>query len=275
MADVTTLSQYDLYFFSKDASEAVFGSTTLLDALLKPALGADWSACLRGDTAAYREAIELVIREATETTTAIRTVEQLLLNVSQWRELVVGIARNAPAARRAVLMQAAGYGLGSARSVKEMKDVLLTIKSRLTVHAAELQALGLAPALVALPGRVLARLESGAADVAREKAEESRARANAAELFGRVSSALHVAWRSAELVATQAQLLAAQDEATAEEKATQHARADAASTLSLRLDKALGEARVEARQHAAAEPVPPELVTPADGPVAPAEQLVA
>lgn len=265
MSDVTILSQYDLYFLSKDVTEAVLGSTTLLDPLLVPALGTEWAAVLRSDTAAYRDAIELVIRETAETTEAIRTVEQLSQNVSQWRELAVGLARNAPAGRRAVLMQAAGYGLGSARSVKELKDVLLTIKSRLEVHGAELTALGLAPALVALPGRVLARLEGGAADVAREKAEESQARSKATELFGRVSSALHVAWRSVELVATEAQLLAAQDEATAAEKATQAARLDAATTLSLRLEKALGEARVEARKQAAAAPVPPDLVTPADG----------
>lgn len=258
---LTDISKLDLYFFVKPAADTIAGKAALLDAVVAPKLGADWAKTLVSDAAAYRAAVETLIRETTETTGALRLVDQLTANVSQWRALAVGLARNAPAPRQEVLLKAAGYGLGTPRTVKEMKDVLLTIKSRFTTLSGEFATLGMAPALQALPGRVLAKLEGGAADVAREKAEDALARSQVNELAGRVTTALEAAMDGAGLVSMQALLLSQDEESSAEARRAELTRASEADALAVHLEKALGEARVLSRKRAAEDVLPPGLVT--------------
>lgn len=260
MQNLTKVSQYDLYFFSEDVLPNVLAASSLVDPMVRPSLGEGWSTRLATDIRAYRQAVELVIRELAETTDVLRRVEQLSRNVSQWRELGVGLARNAPAGRREVLLRAVGYGLGSPRSVKEMKDMLLTVKSRVEVHGEELMALGMARPLLELPGRVLRTLEHGAGEIAREKAEDALARANVKEFFGRVSTALTTVWRSAELMSLQSLLLAERDEASASDTERSKEEAATLGALVVHLEKALGEARVQAQTRAASEGLPAELV---------------
>lgn len=259
MQNLTLLSQFALYFFADAVLDRVLAAEALVDSMVKPTLGKGWAERLADDTKAYRDAVELVIRETTETTDVLQRIDQLSQNVSQWRELGLGIARSAPPARRKVLRQAVGWGLGGPRTVKEMKDMLLTIKSRVGVHAKELAALGMAPALIELPARVLAALEHSSSEVAREKAEDSLARADAKELFGRVSNALTTVWRAIDNLALQGLLLGERDDASDEERAENKANAEKLSALDVFLDKALGEARVQARKRAASEALPADL----------------
>lgn len=220
--------------------------------------------------------MEHLIREVQETTGALRTLEQVAQSISQWRRLTTGLARNAPAARRDVLMRAAGWGQGSPRSVKAMKDVLLTIKSRMAVHADEFRALGLSPVLLQLPEQVLALLERGAGEVAREKAEDMVARANVTELYWKVNVPLAAAWRAAELIRMQAQLIEGHDGASAGDRARQKGVARRAGELLMKLETSLGEARVQAGKRAAAGPLPPGIDAPAPEPDAePAGKSVA
>lgn len=263
MQNLTLLSQFALYFFADAVLVRVLAAEPLIDSMVKPTLGKGWAEKLADDTRRYRDSVELVIREVTETTDVLQRIDQLSQNVSQWRELGLGIARSAPPARRKVLRQAVGWGLGGPRSVKEMKDMLLTIKSRVAVHANELTALGMAPELLELPARVLAALEHSAGEVAREKAEDSLARADTKELFGRVSNALTAVWRAIDNLTLQDLLLGERDGASDEERAEKKANAENLGALEVFLDKALGEARVQARTRAASEALPVELT--ADG----------
>lgn len=262
MVDLSNISQFALYFLAKDAMPLVVAEKEMLAPIVVPQLGAGWAERLFTESTCYRDSVEDLIREATETTDALQTIAQISLDVSDWRQLVTGIARTASPARRDVLMEAAGWRLGSPRSPKEMKDMLLTIKVRMKVHAEEFIALGLAPVLLELPGRVLALLEGGAGDVAREKAEDSLARANMAEFYEKVNGALSSAWRAAELLQLQAQLLERRDDATADEKAEHKALGRRAGELVVKLEKSLGEARVQANKRAATEPLPPGLNAP-------------
>lgn len=259
MQNLSYISQFDLYFFTPSAAGTVLAQAELLDLMCAPVLGAGWAEQLEVDAPAYRGAVELLIRETQETSEAIQTVEQLSRSLSQWREFAVGLARNAPPRRRDLLLRAAGYGLGSPRTPKDAKDVLLTIMSRMKVAASDFAALGMLPDVIELPGRLLTKIETGASEVAREKAEDSLARTNVNELHNRLSRTLTVAWRAADLVALQAQLLADRDDLPAAERASQHNCAKVATEVSVMLDKALGEARVQARQRAAKEVLPAGL----------------
>lgn len=277
MRDVKELSQYDLYFFVKPAAELALANEDVLSSHVTPMLGEGWAPRLTTDADAYRAAVEALIRESLETTGALKNLELMSQNVSQWRALATGVARTAPVARRPVLLKAAGYGLGSPRSPKEMKDLLLTIKSRLALHADEFAARGLARPLLLLPSRVLAQLEGGAGDVARERAEDSEARAVVAELHARMSASLGAVWTGAEHVAMEGLLLAAYDDASETEKEEARARAAAASALDLQLDEAFGAARVESRKRATTESLPPGLTGPEqpEQPAQPEAQSVA
>lgn len=259
MQSLSDISQFDLYFFVNPAADTVLAQKELLNPMCAPVLGADWAMQLAAEAPAYREAVELLIRENLETGEALQAVEQLLRSLSQWREFAVGLARNAPPHRRDMLLRGAGYGLGSPRSPKDAKDVLLTIKSRMEVLAAEFARLGMLPEVIDLPRRLQTKIEARANDVAREKAEDSLVRTNVNELHKRLSRTLTAAWRAADLVSLQAQLLADRDDLPASERASQHNCAKVATEVSVMLDKALGEARVQARQRAAKEVLPAGL----------------
>lgn len=254
MVDLSRISQFDLYFLSESARPLIVARARLLDPMVKARLGAGWCERFVSDVKAYREAVERVIREALETTEALRAVGTYARNISEWRALVTGIARHAPAPRRQLLMSAAGWGEGRARRVKEMKEVLLNIKVRLAIVGDELVALGLAPELLQLPGRVLAELESGAGDVAREKAEDGLARSDVAELYRRVNKGISAAWRGAELIDLQENLLSQRDGASPAQKKTSKSRARRARELAVLLEKSLGEARKQARKKAKSVP---------------------
>jgi len=158
-----------------------------------------------------------------------------------------------------------------------MKDFLLEVKNRVAVHEKEFVARGVQPALLELPARVLAAVEGGAADVAREKAEDSLARANAATPYRRLVDGLDAAWAAAGLVSAQALLMMQMDDATPEQKKTSLQQADEAGALLVMLDKVLGEAKVEAQKRATVEKVPADLVDgtptpPSAEPAAPADE---
>lgn len=264
MTDLTNISQFDLYFLSRDATPLVVGHVTMLAPVVTPRQGEGWEARLKSDTDLFREAVERLIREATETTHAVNVVEQVSREVSDWRQLTTGLARLAHPSRRQVLMKAAGWGLGTARTVKELKDLLLKISSRMAVHDKEFVALGLEPVLLELPRRVLRKLEEGAGDVARERAEDSLARADVSALYTLVRDGIIAGWRGAELVAMQARLLAGRDDISPEEKEKHLALAAQAQELVTKLEAALGEAKVQARKRAAAETLPPGLADPTE-----------
>lgn len=264
MTDLTNISQFDLYFLSRTAAPLVVGHVSMLAPVVTPRQGEGWEVRLQSDTDLFREAVERLIREATETTHAVNVVEQASSEVSDWRQLTTGLARLAHPSRRQVLMRAAGWGLGSARTVKELKDLLLKISSRMAVHDKEFVALGLEPVLLELPGRVLRKLEEGAGDVARERAEDSLARADVSALYGLVRDGISAGWRGAELVAMQSRLLAGRDDISLEEKAKHLALAAQAQELVVKLEAALGEAKVQARKRAATETLPPGLADPTE-----------
>lgn len=261
--NLSRMSQFDLYFFCNDATPLIEANAALVGPVVAPTLGDDWFTGLVDATPLYRMQVEHLIKESLETSEAVRLLEQYSRQVSDWRQIGVTLARRAPKPRRDLLMMAAGWGLGSSRSVKELKDVLLTISSRLTVHGSDFVGLGMSPRLVELPARVLRKLETGAGDVAREKAEDSLARAEVTDLFNRITETIGAVWEAAELVGLQARLLAERDDASKAEIAQARAEMGQAKELLVKLEAALGEARVKARKRAETEVLPPGLSDPA------------
>jgi len=106
--DLTETSQYELHHFCDPAVGAIQPHGTLLDTVLATGRGRDWLVRLVEDSLACRVAIALVIKEAEETAEAIATVDRLMLNVSQWRDIMASVARRAPPERRNALLAASG-----------------------------------------------------------------------------------------------------------------------------------------------------------------------
>lgn len=241
-------SSMDLYFFAPMAHEAVAGHRTWLKHFLAASLGDNWFEVLGADLKTFRDRIDLLLRELAETSDSIRTRDQLMAKVTTWRSMMTSLARQAPPARRNILLQAAGYGLGATRSVKETKDLLVEVKARMALHADTFRSLGAADAMLALPAKVLGELEEASGAVAREKAEDSLARSQVQELQSTLVERFEQIGHAANAAAYQGTLL--DDESMARQ----------GQELTLHLTKALGEARVSSRRRAATGEVPADLM---------------
>lgn len=248
VSSVTNLNAFDLYFYGALADAALKGKEQRVDRLLKASVGPKWREQLTELTAAYRTRVEGLLKEGAETSDARRAMDSTLTRVITWRRLVESVARQAPPERRRTLLQASGYGLGTPRSVKEMSDLLLEVKPRIELHGKELEALGLRPEAIKLPSEALTALEKGAADIARENAEDGQARDRVASTRTKLVDLL----RSMELAVSAA---TAESELFGTEKEREEV-----TGLEIALAKALAESTVEARRKAQEQPVPADLL---------------
>lgn len=236
------------YFFSAMARDAVSRHKPVVDTRMKTTHGSNWWTELQERTDAYQESVDALIRDRAETGEALARLDGALSRIPRWRRAMESHALRAPQERQRSLLKAAGYGLGSPRSVKEAKDFLAKIAPLVELHADELKDLGASPPLLAVPAELLEDLEQGATVVAREKAEDSVAR----DRLQDQKRVLAEMWRAVSLV-VDGEL--AEAELFADEERRKKAR-----ELSFALEAALGQARVQARKRAEKGDVPPELV---------------
>ena len=259
MEDLFRLSQLDLFFMVKDAAPAIAARSGVLSPMMTATYGEGWAATLETDATRYRSFVDRLFVETAETAAAVAALTQMLQDVGDWRAVAVGVARNAPKERKAELMKAAGWGLGHAESPKEMKDLLAILKARVLVQRDSFIALGMEPELLDLPARVFDALEAGSGNVAREKAEDDRARGEVKAYQDRLVPVLTAAWRAAETVPVQSRLLARKQDASPERVAEHQARAKEATALAELLTRLYAESRIESRKRAEAGPLPPGL----------------
>ncbi|MFH1811674.1 MAG: hypothetical protein ABIJ09_23245 [Pseudomonadota bacterium] len=241
-------SLLDLYFYSAMTRAPLDKHRSWFNGFMSASMGDTWFADLERDITAYRDTFDALLREQAETSDAIRTRDALMSKVVTWRSMMTSMARQATATRRAVLLQAAGYGLGSPSSVKEMKDFLVEVKARVGPHRDSFKKLGAMDAVLSFPAKVLAELEKASGDVAREKAEDSLARVKVGELHTRLVDIFEKISHAASAAADQGSLL---DDAD-----MMHRGQD----LLLHLSKAMSEAKVESRKRAASGEVPADLM---------------
>ncbi|MFH1809556.1 MAG: hypothetical protein ABIJ09_12485 [Pseudomonadota bacterium] len=241
-------SYLDLYFYSAMTRGPLDKHRSWFDAFVSASLGDTWFGNLDRDITAYRDAFDALLREQAETTDAIRTREGLMAKVVTWRSMMTSMARQAPAARRNVLLQAAGFGLGSPRTVKDMKDFLVEVKARVDLHGDSFRKLGAMDAVLTFPARVLQDLERASGEVAREKAEDSLARVKVGELHTHLVDTFEKISHAASAAADQGSLL--------DDAEMMHRGQD----LLLNLTKAMGEAKVESRKRASSGEVPADLM---------------
>ncbi len=260
--DLTNIGYYDLYFFSDMAHAAIEPKSAVVASVLDRSRGGDWLQHGGETIAVYRAQVELVIKEEGETNAAQRALAEISAGVQSWRRTMEALARQDTAKKqRKALLHAAGYGLGSPRSAKELDDFLLAVTDPCLVelHAGSFVELGAEDDDITYAAEAMAKFEASRKDVAREKAEDTKARTDLA------------AGRDDVLAYLRDIDLALQAVRNRAERRADDAAAKAAIDLAVALEKALGESRVVARKARASDPVPALLVEPAPEPSEPTE----
>jgi len=250
MPNSSDLSLYDTYFYGPMVVAALIKYGPAVDATLKSSRGTTWQSEFNAAVDTYRAAVDGSIRETEEANAATKAMQEVQDRINPWRRVMEGFARSAPPAQQRLLMRAAGFGLGTPRSVKEGKDFLLNVAPLVEINKAAFAQLGADADLLSFPATARNALEGGAQTVAKEKGEATVARANVQMERAKLGTWLRAVENASEMAV---QLGVFKKDETARK---------AAEALEAQLHAALNEARVQARTRAAEAPVPPELVAP-------------
>lgn len=205
--DLANISYYDLYFYSAMALDALSGREAVVDAMMRGRFGPDWAQELATQVQAYRHSVDKIIRQKSETAQARVDMSHLLEGLSTWREGMVSATRLVAADKQKLMMQAAGWGAGSPRTVKDAKDLLLTIKSRLSTLYDDFIQLGVAPAMLEYPGTTLLKLEAASTALSKEKAEDAVVQSKLHSLRAIVQDMLNALYHASKAALSQALVL--------------------------------------------------------------------
>ena len=253
------LSVLDLYFLARLMGTAIGPYEDVLTPRLKAFWGDDWKAKHTAAGDAYRASVDKLIKEITEASSASTEMEAFQKRVSAWREYMVSLVRQVEDERKQKhLLRVVGYGLGSPRSSKALKDLLQTVSKSVVAAKADLVALGASEDDVSFPSQAMEAEEVASNKLMSERADVTVARAAMRERFDLLVKMM----RSIGLGAD-----AARSHALLKEDKAALARVD---ELQARIDNAVSEARVQSRARAADPTTPAEVVTPVE-PVEPAE----
>jgi hypothetical protein len=251
MNQLTNISVLDLYFLAHLVGESRVLDEPHLHARLKPTRGDAWRARFATALTDYRAAVDRLLKESAEASRAAAGLAALTEETQHWRRHMEGVAREeANAALRDVLLRAVGWGRGSPRSSKEYKDFYVQVAASVGANQAALRALGASPAALEWAHTALTTEEQASLDVARERAEEQKARGDMRAAYSEALGALGAVFRGAETV---------RHTALFERDA---AKLNAADNMLRKLDEALAQARVQSRARAEKGEVPGEVLEP-------------
>jgi hypothetical protein len=245
---LSDISQLDLFFLSHLVDEALKTHGDAIHDLVAATEGPHWRDTYQTKTTAYRSAVTGVIKEETEASQAVSEQNAMRDKILTCRRHLEAIARRErDPAQQNLLLRAAGWGLGTPRSVKEIKDFLVTMGASVQASKDRFLALGARPEAVTFAHAMLTRLEAATATTMKELADVKVARAD-------LQSAYAAMVEQVRMVDTVA--VAAREGAILVDDEPARAKADALLAL---LDQAVAQARVEARKKAATETIPPDL----------------
>jgi hypothetical protein len=251
MSALDNISILDLYFLAGLVDRANLVATSALDKRLKPTRGDGWQARFKAAVDAYRAAVETYLKEAAEASFAGSAAAALLEQTGFWRRAMESVVREEKnPARRNALLRAVGFGWGSPRSSKELKDFYLEIGSAVAANEQALLALGADPAAIAFGKKALSSEEEASLKLMKERAEADAARGDVQARYVELVDFMRSVFRaagSAREFALFAKDVAAQKEA---------------SEVLGKLDAAVAQAKVESRARSEQGGVPAEVVTP-------------
>jgi len=173
---LSKLKILELYFYAPMAMSAVDRHCQALHALFAPVHGEDWHARLQACVDGYRACVERLLRERAETSMVIGQTHDLINRITLWRRSMEAVVRRAPAQEQKGLLRAAGWGLGSPRSIKASKEFLQQVKHLVALYAGRLTELGASEAHLQFARETLHSLEQASELAAQEKAQDSAAR---------------------------------------------------------------------------------------------------